>query len=149
MPAVPSPPANLTIVETTPTSLSIEWGPPLQPNGIILTYLLHYSGIETLNLVPSSFYNESVIQLNTSSTSAELMDLVPYSLYNITVQAVTRVEIGDPAVVTVRTNETRKFSTASYCMLVHTMCKYHASVFVLVGSLIYRYSNSRNSQIYI
>ena len=111
MPAVPSPPANLTIVETTPTSLSIEWGPPLQPNGIILSYLLRYIGIETLNLVPPSFYNESVIQLNTSSTSAELMDLVPYSLYNITVQAVTRVGIGDPAVITVRTNE-----TCEYCI---------------------------------
>ena len=114
LPAVPSPPTNLTAVETTPTSLSIEWGPPLQPNEVILQYELHYIGIETLNLVPSSFHNETVIQLNASSTSAELMDLVPYSLYNITVQAVTRVGIGDPAVITVRTNETRKCNTAIY-----------------------------------
>ena len=62
LPAVPSPPTNLTAVETTPTSLSIEWGPPLQPNEVILQYELHYIGIETLNLVPSSFHNETVIQ---------------------------------------------------------------------------------------
>ena len=111
--AVPSPPTNLTIFEATPTSLSIEWGPPLQPNGVILWYEVRYVGLDTLNLVSPSFYNESVIRVNRSSLEVELVELVPYSLYNITVQTATQVGSIDSAVLTTRTNESCKFTVYS------------------------------------
>ena len=113
LPAVPSPPTNLTISEATPTSLSIEWGPPLQPNGVILWYEVRYVGLDTFNLVSPSFYNESVIRVNRSSPKVELVELVPYSLYNITVQAATQVGSSDSAVLTARTNESCKFTVYS------------------------------------
>ena len=104
---VPSVPLNLTVSESTPTSLSLEWGPPLQPNGVILRYEVWYRGLDTLNLDPPTFYNESVIIVNESSLEVELVELVPYSLYNITVRAATEVGGGDFAVLTARTNESR------------------------------------------
>ena len=113
---VPSPPTNVTVSETTPTSLSIEWGPPLQPNGVILWYEVWYVGIDTLNLVPPSFYNESAIIVNGSSLEVELVELVPYSLYNITVQASTQNGGGDPAVLTARTNESSKLAFCLYVL---------------------------------
>ena len=107
---VPSAPSDLTVSEFTPTSLSLEWGPPLQPNGVILWYEVRYTGLDTLNLVPPTFYSESVIVVNGSFLEVELVELVPYSLYNITVRAATEVGSGDIAVLTARTNESRKFA---------------------------------------
>ena len=106
---VPSPPTNLTVSEVTPTSVSLEWGPTLQPNGI-LWYNVRYVGIDTLNLVSPSFYNESVVRVDESTLEFELVDLMPYSLYNITVQAATQVGGRDSAVITVRTNVSSKHS---------------------------------------
>ena len=107
---VPSVPSNLTVSESTPTSLSLEWGPPLQPNGVILSYEVSYRGLDTLNLIPPTFYNESVITVNESSLEVELVELVPYSLYSISVRAATEVGSGDIAVLTARTNESRKLA---------------------------------------
>ena len=107
---VPSVPSNLTVSESTPTSLSLEWGPPLQPNGVILWYEVSYRGLDTLNLIPPTFYNETVIRVNESSLEVELVELVPYSLYNISVRAATVVGSGDIAVLTARTNESRKLA---------------------------------------
>ena len=107
---VPSAPSDLTVSESTPTSLSLEWGSPLQPNGVILWYEVRYTGLDTLNLVPPTFYNELMIVVNGSFLEVELVELVPYSLYNITVQAATEVGSGDVAVLTARTIESRKLA---------------------------------------
>ena len=139
---VPSPPTNLTVSVATPTSLSIEWGPPLQPNGVILWYEVWYVGIDTLNLVPPSFYNESAIIVNGSSLEVELVELVPYSLYNITIQASTKVGGGDSAVLTARTNESSKFSVYMCCDIDSSMqnrclvCEAHYTVSIVVVLLV-------------
>lgn len=103
--AVPSPPTNLTIVETTPTSLSLAWDPPLQPNGPILWYEVRYTGIESPNQLQPSFYDESLILVNGSIFELELMDLEAYSFYNVSVQAATQFGSSDPVVLAVRTDE--------------------------------------------
>jgi len=86
--AVPSPPVNLSIFNITPTMFLIQWDPPTHPNGIILRYEVFYTGEDTLNDVPESFYNTTVVGLSPNTTSLELVELEPYSVYNITIRAV-------------------------------------------------------------
>ncbi|XP_042351374.1 phosphatidylinositol phosphatase PTPRQ [Plectropomus leopardus] len=78
-----SPPVNLTVVETSPSTATLTWSPPEQANGIIQHYEVLYE-------------NESYSALmNTSSNSVTLMNLKPFSFYNVTVKAYTRFGHGN------------------------------------------------------
>ena len=79
-------------------------------------------GIDTINMVPSSFYDETVNLVNGAFITVKLIDLKPYSLYNITVQAVTEFGSSDLAVVvTGRTDEGGKqYAQQRHCSYVYS-----------------------------
>ena len=82
---VPSPPTNLLLSERSSRSLRFQWESPLLPHGIIEYYLVTYRGIDKVNPVDDSFSAPKDKVGN--GTSMELKGLVPYSEYEVRVQA--------------------------------------------------------------
>ncbi|XP_068525196.1 phosphatidylinositol phosphatase PTPRQ isoform X2 [Anas acuta] len=91
-----SPPQNVELVNVTATEIYLRWLPPEQPNGLITHYEVLYSDSNDLFIK------------NASSTSISLTELSPYTLYNITVRAFTRLGHGNQSSfpLLVRTSET-------------------------------------------
>ncbi|NWV59160.1 PTPRQ phosphatase, partial [Malurus elegans] len=91
-----SPPQNIELINVTATEINLRWLPPEQPNGVIT----HYE-------VLCSDSNEFFIK-NASSTSISLSEMKPYTLYNISVRAFTRLGHGNQSSfpLLVRTSET-------------------------------------------
>ena len=107
-PIDPSSPLNLTITNKTSTSLTVEWSPPLTPNGVILSYQVSYVGLEPVNPVPDSFETISTLNTNGTTLTVEVAALSPYSRYSLSVKAFTSVGGGEETTVTLRTEEDRE-----------------------------------------
>ncbi|XP_071622442.1 phosphatidylinositol phosphatase PTPRQ [Heliangelus exortis] len=90
-----SPPQNVELINVTATEISLRWLPPEQPNGLITHYEVLYSD-----------FNDLFIK-NASSTSTSL-ETKPYTLYNISIRAFTRLGHGNQSSfpLLVRTSET-------------------------------------------
>ncbi|XP_054029762.1 phosphatidylinositol phosphatase PTPRQ [Dryobates pubescens] len=91
-----SPPRNLELINVTATEINLRWLPPEQPNGLITHYEVLYSDSNDLFIK------------NASSPSISLSEMKPYTLYNITVRAFTRLGHGNQSSLPllVRTFET-------------------------------------------
>ncbi|XP_073476349.1 phosphatidylinositol phosphatase PTPRQ isoform X2 [Aquarana catesbeiana] len=91
-----SPPQNLVSTGVNASSISLEWSPPLEPNGIIKLYEIIYTN------------STVILSQNTSSTSCTLIDLNPFTLYRISVRAYTMLGHGNQStpVLPVKTSET-------------------------------------------
>ncbi|KAM6288701.1 phosphatidylinositol phosphatase PTPRQ [Spheniscus humboldti] len=91
-----SPPQNLELINVTATEINLRWLPPEQPNGLITHYEVLYSDSNNLFIK------------NASSTSISLSEMKPYTLYNISVRAFTRLGHGNQSSfpLLVRTPET-------------------------------------------
>uniref|UniRef100_UPI0037E94576 phosphatidylinositol phosphatase PTPRQ n=1 Tax=Semicossyphus pulcher TaxID=241346 RepID=UPI0037E94576 len=78
-----SPPVNLMVDDTSPSTATLTWSAPEKANGVIQYYEIMYE-------------NESYSALmNASSNSVTLMNLKPYSFYNVSVKAYTRYGHGN------------------------------------------------------
>ncbi|KAM8751980.1 phosphatidylinositol phosphatase PTPRQ [Acanthopagrus schlegelii] len=78
-----SPPENLTVDDTSPSTTTLTWSAPEKANGMIQYYEVLYE-------------NESYsAMMNTSSNRVTLMNLRPFSYYNISVRAYTRFGHGN------------------------------------------------------
>ncbi|XP_067445742.1 phosphatidylinositol phosphatase PTPRQ [Thunnus thynnus] len=78
-----SPPVNLTVIDTSPTTATVVWSSPEKANGVIQHYMVLYE-------------NESYSAFkNTSSNRVTLMNLKPFSYYNVSVMAYTRYGNGN------------------------------------------------------
>ena len=106
----PSSALNLMITNKTSTSLTVEWSPPLTPNGVILSYQVSYVGLESVNSVPDSFETISTLNTNGTTQTVEVTGLSPYSWYSLSVKAFTSAGGGEETTVTFRTEEDGMFS---------------------------------------
>uniref|UniRef100_A0A3Q1F7L9 Phosphatidylinositol phosphatase PTPRQ-like n=1 Tax=Acanthochromis polyacanthus TaxID=80966 RepID=A0A3Q1F7L9_9TELE len=78
-----SPPVNLTVVDTSPSTATLLWSVPEKANGMIQRYEVLYE-------------NESFSALvNTSYNRVSLTSLKPFSHYNVSVRAYTRYGHGN------------------------------------------------------
>lgn len=78
-----SPPVNLTVEDTRPSTATLAWSPPEKANGVIQHYEVLYE-------------NESYSALmNASSNRVTLTNLKPFSYYNVSVRAYTRYGHGN------------------------------------------------------
>uniref|UniRef100_A0A8B9F884 Phosphatidylinositol phosphatase PTPRQ n=1 Tax=Amazona collaria TaxID=241587 RepID=A0A8B9F884_9PSIT len=91
-----SPPQNVQLINVTATEINLRWLPPEQPNGLITHYEVLYSD------------SNDVFIKNASFTSISLSEMKPYTLYNISVRAFTRLGHGNQSSfpLLVRTSET-------------------------------------------
>ncbi|XP_075998501.1 phosphatidylinositol phosphatase PTPRQ [Genypterus blacodes] len=78
-----SPPEDLMVVDTSPSTVTLAWSAPEKANGEIQRYEVLYEDESFSALV------------NTSSTSITLMSLKPFSYYNVSVKAYTRFGHGN------------------------------------------------------
>ncbi|KAM4572267.1 phosphatidylinositol phosphatase PTPRQ-like isoform 3-T3 [Odontesthes bonariensis] len=78
-----SPPENLTVVETSSSNAILTWSEPEKANGVIQYYEVLYE-------------NESYsAMMNTTSNRVTLINLKPFSYYNVSVRAYTRYGYGN------------------------------------------------------
>ncbi|KAI1882027.1 hypothetical protein AGOR_G00246470 [Albula goreensis] len=78
-----SPPVNLAMQDITPSSAKVSWSPPMWANGIIQYYQVLYENSTMRTTV------------NTSVPSLTLQNLKPFSLYNVSVKAFTKLGDGN------------------------------------------------------
>nr|XP_057932138.1 phosphatidylinositol phosphatase PTPRQ [Doryrhamphus excisus] len=78
-----SPPMNLSVVDTNPSTVILTWSAPEEANGVIQHYLVHYE---------NRSYSSSV---NTSTNEVTLVNLKPFTYYNVSVMAFTRYGHGN------------------------------------------------------
>ena len=97
--------------------LTITWTEPVMTNGNISSYDMQYRGISSVNAVSSNFSQFQM--LSVASTMALLQDLVPFSVYNISVRASTGAGPGPfSAEISVRTLEDGECSVVYICKYV-------------------------------
>ena len=78
-----SPPENLTVVEKSSSNAILTWSEPEKANGVIQYYEVLYE-------------NESYsAMMNTTSNRVTLINLKPFSYYNVSVRAYTRYGYGN------------------------------------------------------
>ncbi|MEQ2205588.1 hypothetical protein XENOCAPTIV_004487, partial [Xenoophorus captivus] len=78
-----SPPENLSVLETSPTTATLTWSAPEKANGVIQYYEVFYE-------------NQSYSALtNSTSNRVTLISLKPFSFYNVSVRAYTRYGNGN------------------------------------------------------
>ncbi|KAM6936927.1 phosphatidylinositol phosphatase PTPRQ [Xenentodon cancila] len=78
-----SPPENLTVVDTSPSTATLTWSAPKKANGMIQYYEVLYEN-ETYSAL-----------INATSNRSTLISLKPFSYYNVTVRAYTRYGHGN------------------------------------------------------
>ncbi|XP_056244137.1 phosphatidylinositol phosphatase PTPRQ [Seriola aureovittata] len=78
-----SPPVNLTVVDTSPSTVTLVWSAPEKANGVIQHYEVLYEN-ESYSAV-----------MNTSSNRVTLISVKPFSYYNVSVRAYTRYGHGN------------------------------------------------------
>ena len=84
-------PAILEANSTSTTSINVQWEmvPLILRNGIITNY--------SIILKPYVTANQSTVEHVTTELNATVGDLIPHTLYNITVAALTRIGRGPPS----------------------------------------------------
>ncbi len=98
--AVPEdPPTNIQVSIVNSTSVFLSWSPPLTPNGLVVIYTL---------LVEEYLVGENVTTIVVMGTSLTVVDLIPYTFYNFSVSASTRIGEGPHDVVSTRTPQDSK-----------------------------------------
>ncbi|XP_077373169.1 phosphatidylinositol phosphatase PTPRQ isoform X2 [Festucalex cinctus] len=78
-----SPPVNLTVLDTSSSTVALTWSAPEKANGVIQQYTVLYE---------NRSYSNSV---NTSSNRVTLTHLRPFTYYNVSVMAFTRFGHGN------------------------------------------------------
>ena len=117
VPSEPTDPSVMTI-PGSPTQLLVMWGPPAEPNGMIISYTVNCyeslrssgsgSGMET----PSSeLANKTLISMIVfgNQSQATVTDLEPYTYYECYITAATSVGVGNASVIkSIRTDESSR-----------------------------------------
>lgn len=99
-------PTGLSAGRVEPDSISLTWTPPDpgQRNGMIRHYLIKLSIVGSLSTVTH-------VRTSTSGTSYQVTGLRPYTVYSISVAAVTVGTGPSSSSINITTNEARKFSS--------------------------------------
>ncbi|XP_073786318.1 phosphatidylinositol phosphatase PTPRQ isoform X2 [Danio rerio] len=88
-----SPPLSGSNKNLSSTSIQVSWFPPVEANGEIIEYAVNLQGPSTSN------------KNYTSETHLVLSELTPFTPYNLSIAAVTRVGTGPPVVLSLHTDE--------------------------------------------
>ena len=96
------PPVNITIIEITPYSVTLQWDPPTpdKQNGVIVSYVI--------NVMTGDQVQRMVVQSNDSQQT--ISNLTPYTTYTFSISASTRIGQGPSISYVVTTSETCRCS---------------------------------------
>ncbi|RDD37102.1 Protein sidekick-2, partial [Trichoplax sp. H2] len=81
-------PLNLNATALTANSINISWQPVIlfNRNGVIITYNVSYNSLQ--------WNHTGIIQVNGTTFNTILYDLIPYTIYNVTINAATAAGFG-------------------------------------------------------
>ena len=134
---VPSSPVDVRAIDNLTESrrLAVSWLEPLMTNGNIESYDVQYRGIiNTVNTVLSDFFESQT--LSVGSTMALLQNLVPFSVYNISVRAYTGAGPGPfSKEISVATLEDGEYAVMCMCVCPHGLT-YNNLFFHFIISLV-------------
>ena len=99
--AVPvDPPLNLQVSVVNATSVHLTWSPPLIPYGIIVSYII------LVEEGPAGGNVTTLVANSSLGTSNMVTNLLPYTYYNFSVAASTRIGTGPYDTVSTTTAQT-------------------------------------------
>lgn len=99
---------HLRIQPLTSSSLRIIWEPPGRSNSPVQYYVLRYKEVRIGNCDVDAAQWHPMIDTDLDVFQQELLDLVPYTKYDVMVWAKTRAGKGEPATETGLTEPTGK-----------------------------------------
>ncbi|XP_048517470.1 tyrosine-protein phosphatase 99A isoform X3 [Dendroctonus ponderosae] len=121
---IPSPPRNLTVINVTDTTMTLQWIIPEQPNGVIKGYRIYYDdGVNTLYVTDKSDLGEFV-------KTFVLTNLVPDKKYALKVKCFNHRNEGNFSEVTVGRTDIKGPSPP---ILTNVSCEYNNSILVEVS----------------
>ncbi|KAI1732942.1 fibronectin type III domain-containing protein [Ditylenchus destructor] len=85
---VPGPVASVMFDQITSDSVIIQWEKPLEPNGVILKYIIQY-------WESKKEYGKKEIQVSAEENSINIEDLAPTTRYSVSLQALTKMGAGE------------------------------------------------------
>ena len=96
------PPVNATLTVQSPTSIHVEWSPPISSLASLFTYTVFYSGDP---------FDTSMKSVTTgpSTTRVLLINLTPYTQYSVYITAVTHFDSNQTEILTARTLQQGEF----------------------------------------
>ena len=105
-------PRGLVVQNSSANSLSVSWERPseIDINGILTEYIIDYFILNTSDLLTETVGGETLM--------AELVNLNNYTVYSVSVYAVTVVGRGPPATVIERTSENGTYASYSEISLI-------------------------------
>ncbi|XP_028413458.1 titin-like isoform X2 [Dendronephthya gigantea] len=112
--SLPGEPGNVQVIPVSATVLNLTWKSPSDPNGIIIGYRVIWEMIEDDNKNTFVPQNSTVKIINDgSAVSYPIENLAAYSVYNVSLNAITSIGNGSKVHVTSRTNESLPSAPAS------------------------------------
>ena len=99
-PVPADPPSDLQIVVLNATSVDLNWSPPLGPYGVITNYVIQ---AEPLLVDGANTTTTTIIVSALTGTNYTVEGLSPYTMYNFSVAASTRVGTGPSDSVSAQT----------------------------------------------
>lgn len=103
------PPTDLQVVVLNATSVDLNWSPPLVPYGVITNYVIQAEPllVDGANTTTTT----SIIVSALTGTNYTVENLIPYTLYNFSVAASTRVGTGPSDTVSAQTPQASPYGS--------------------------------------
>ena len=95
-------PINLQASIVNATSVYLSWSPPLVPYGNIVSYTI---------LIEEALVGGNITTVIAMETNSTLVQLLPYTYYNFSVAASTRIGRGPFNTITIQTPQTSELKT--------------------------------------
>ncbi|CAB4035820.1 phosphatidylinositol phosphatase PTPRQ [Paramuricea clavata] len=104
--STPGKPGNVQLERISSTELDLTWTSPSDPNGVITGYRIVWSILrDDKNMSVSNSVSKTEIIHNASTVSFRIEKLGPYSMYSVSLNAMTRIGNGTVVTLTARTNQ--------------------------------------------
>ena len=143
--AVPGAPKNFTLLSISARSAIVTWKEPLEPNGIIVGYIVFVisANYKLAQPVEDSFSphvsvtGNETFYLPTSNLSLHLTDLHAYCEYRIKIQAQTSIGAGSESWLLLETpQDSKQFALMNIYIYIYKIC-IHIHTYILMFSSIW------------
>ncbi|XP_076268918.1 receptor-type tyrosine-protein phosphatase F-like isoform X1 [Rhynchophorus ferrugineus] len=96
-------------LKENPTRVKLKWNSPTEPNGVITHYILSYK-VSRFIACNRKETNANITYISHNSTSIELSNLIPYTLYSVEIVAYTSIGGGPPGYIDIQTKPADQIS---------------------------------------
>ncbi|KAF7265619.1 hypothetical protein GWI33_020978, partial [Rhynchophorus ferrugineus] len=112
-------------LKKNPTKVKLTWNSPTEPNGVITHYMLSYR-VSRFMACNREETNANLTDISRNSTSIELSNLIPYTLYSVEIVAYTSIGGGPSGYIDIQTKPADQISKEE--IIFKTLSVYKESV---------------------